>query len=116
MWTAGYNTYGQLGRDENAGTNKANPTFKPASVNPDAITFEELLNTPIYNDSVFFVQFKKFEDIQGPVITGLENGKTDCDAVEFEVTDNVGVASVKAGDVELSPTNANILLKKELVP
>ena len=55
-------------------------------------------------------------DITAPVISGIENGKTYCDTVEFEVSDNVGVASVKAGDVELSPTNANILLKKELVP
>ena len=45
-------------------------------------------------------------DSVNPVITGLENGKTYCDTAEFEVTDNVGVASV----------TANIRLKKEKVP
>ena len=109
MWTAGYNSYGQLGRDENAGTTKPNPTFKQAAVNPDAITFEELLNTPIYNDPVFLVKFK---DIQGPVITGLENNKTYCDAVEFEVSDNDGIASVKANDVELTATNGKYTIEK----
>ena len=110
VWTAGWNEYGQLGRDENAGTNSANPTFKQAAVNPNAITFEELLNTPIYNNSVFLV---KFNDIQGPVITGLENGKTYCDAVEFTVADNDGVASVKAGDNKLTAgTNGKYTLEK----
>ena len=109
VWTAGYNSYGQLGRDENAGTTKPNPTFKQAAVNPDAITFEELLNTPIYNDPVFLVKFK---DIQGPVITGLENNKTYCDAVEFEVSDNDGIASVKANDVELTATNGKYTIEK----
>ena len=110
VWTAGWNEYGQLGRDENAGTYNANPTFKQADVNPNAITFEELLNTPIYNDSVFLVKFK---DIQCPVITGLENGKTYCDAVEFTVADNNGVASVKAGDNKLTAgTNGKYTLEK----
>ena len=51
-------------------------------------------------------------DITAPVISGIENGKTYCDTVEFEVSDNVGVASVKAGDVELSPTNGKYTLEK----
>lgn len=47
-----------------------------------------------------------WESVEAPIITGLENGKTYCDAVEFEVTDNVGVASVTANDAPLTP-NAN---------
>ena len=109
VWTAGNNEYGQLGRDENAGTDNTNPTFKQADVNPNAITFEELLNTPIYNNSVFLVKFK---DIQCPVITGLENSKTYCDAVEFEVSDNDGIASVKAGNTELTESNGKYTLEK----
>ena len=42
-------------------------------------------------------------DSVNPVITGLENGKTYCDTAEFEVTDNVGVASVTANGGELIP-------------
>ncbi|MDO4479605.1 MAG: InlB B-repeat-containing protein [Erysipelotrichaceae bacterium] len=53
-----------------------------------------------------------WESVEAPIITGLENGKTYCDAVEFEVTDNVGVASVTAGGVELSPTNGKYTLAK----
>ena len=49
---------------------------------------------------------------EAPKFTGLENGKTYCDAVEFEVTDNVGVARVTAGGVELSPTNGKYTLEK----
>ncbi|MGN0532083.1 MAG: RCC1 domain-containing protein, partial [Eubacterium sp.] len=64
VWTAGNNGYGQLGREENIGTDNANPTFAQATVNPDAITFEEWLNTPIYNDSEFIVKFKvKYETV-----------------------------------------------------
>ena len=65
VWTAGKNTYGQLGREENIDTYNANPTFKQPTVNPDAaITFKELLNTPIYNDSEFIVKFKvKYETV-----------------------------------------------------
>ena len=32
VWTAGLNDYGQLGRDENVGTNKPNLTFKQVAV------------------------------------------------------------------------------------
>ena len=106
VWTAGYNYQGQLGRTAN---NSPNTTFKQAAVNPNAITFEKLLNTPIYNDSVFLVKFK---DIQCPVITGLENNKTYCDAVEFTVTDNDGIASVKAGNTELTESNGKYTLEK----
>ena len=53
-----------------------------------------------------------WESVEAPIITGLENGKTYCDAVEFEVTDNVGVASVTAGDEELTPTNGKYTLEK----
>lgn len=45
----------------------------------------------------------KWESAKAPVITGLENNKTYCDTVEFEVSDNVGVASVTANGVELIP-------------
>ena len=53
-----------------------------------------------------------WESVEAPIITGLENGKTYCDAVEFEVTDNVGVASVTAGDEALRPTNGKYTLEK----
>ena len=53
-----------------------------------------------------------WESVEAPIITGLENGKTYCDAIEFEVTDNVGVASVTAGDEELTPTNGKYTLEK----
>ena len=43
-----------------------------------------------------------WKDIEKPVITGLENNKTYCDTVEFDVTDNVGVTSVTANGVELT--------------
>ncbi len=42
----------------------------------------------------------KWESAKAPVITGLENNKTYCDTVEFEVSDNVGVASVQVDGVE----------------
>ena len=45
----------------------------------------------------------RWKDSVNPVITGLENGKTYCDTAEFEVTDNVGVASVTANGGELIP-------------
>lgn len=48
----------------------------------------------------------KWEDNEAPLITGLENSKTYCDTVEFEVSDNEGVASVTANDAPLTP-NAN---------
>ena len=54
----------------------------------------------------------KWENPEAPVITGLEDGKTYCDAVEFEVTDNVGVASVKAGNTELTESNGKYTLEK----
>ena len=50
--------------------------------------------------------------IQKPVITGLENGKTYCDDVEFTVSDNDGIASVKANDVELTATDGKYTLAK----
>ena len=48
----------------------------------------------------------KWEDNEAPLITGLENSNTYCDTVEFEVSDNEGVASVTANDAPLTP-NAN---------
>ena len=54
----------------------------------------------------------QWKDIQKPVITGLENGKIYCDAVEFEVSDNDGIASVKANDVELTATDGKYTLAK----
>ncbi len=44
-----------------------------------------------------------WRDIEKPVITGLENGKTYCAAVEFEVSDNDGIASVQVDGVEWTP-------------
>ena len=40
----------------------------------------------------------QYKDITVPVILGIENGKTYCAAVEFEVSDNDGIASVKTGN------------------
>ena len=48
-----------------------------------------------------------WKSVEAPVITGLENGKTYCDTVQFEVSDNVGVASVTANDVSLTPDANN---------
>ena len=48
----------------------------------------------------------QWKDIEKPVITVLENQKTYCDEVQFEVSDNDGVASVTANDAPLTP-NAN---------
>ena len=44
-----------------------------------------------------------WKDSVNPVITGLENNKTYCDTVEFEASDNVGVASVQVDGVEWTP-------------
>ena len=52
-------------------------------------------------------------DASVPVISGIENGKTYCDAVEFEVSDNDGIASVKAGEAVLKiGTNGKYTLEK----
>ena len=56
--------------------------------------------------------YAQWKDIQKPVIAGLENGKTYCDAVEFTVSDNDGIASVKANDVELTATDGKYTLSK----
>ena len=65
------------------------------------------------NDTVTSVTLvAQWKDIQKPVITGLENGKIYCDAVEFEVSDNDGIASVKANDVELTATDGKYTLAK----
>ncbi len=49
----------------------------------------------------------KWENPEAPVITGLEDGNTYCDAVQFDVTDNGGVASVTANGVALTPDANN---------
>lgn len=55
------------------------------------------------NDTVTSVTLvAQWKDIENPVITGLENGKTYCAAVEFEVSDNDKIESVKAGDEVLT--------------
>ena len=65
------------------------------------------------NDTVTSVTLvAQWKDIQKPVITGLENGNIYCDAVEFEVCDNDGIASVKANDVELTATDGKYTLAK----
>ena len=109
VWTAGLNNYGQLGRDENTNTANANSTFTQTDVILNTITFDEFVNIPIHYNSVFIVKFK---DIQKPVITGPENGKSYCDTVEFTVTDNDGIASVTANNVELTATNGKYTLEK----
>ena len=64
------------------------------------------------NDTVTSVTLvAQWKDIKNPVITGLENGKTYCTAVEFEASDNDGIASVKAGnDVLSADTNGKYTL------
>ena len=65
------------------------------------------------NDTVTSVTLvAQWKDIQKPVITGLENNKTYCDTVEFTVTDNDGIASVKAGSTELTEANGKYTLAK----
>ena len=49
----------------------------------------------------------RWKDIVYPVITELENGKTYCDTVQFEVSDNDGIASVTANGVTLTPDANN---------
>ena len=51
-------------------------------------------------------------NITAPVISGIENNKTYCDTVEFTVTDNDGIASVKAGNTELTESNGKYTLEK----
>ena len=66
------------------------------------------------NDTVTSITpVAQWKDIQKPVITGLENGKTYCDTVEFEVSDNDGITSVKAENTTLTPgTNSKYTLAK----
>ena len=66
------------------------------------------------NDTVTSVTLvAQWKDIQKPVITGLENGKTYCGNVEFTISDNDGIASVKAGDEVLTVgTNGKYTLAK----
>ncbi|MDD6095471.1 MAG: InlB B-repeat-containing protein, partial [Clostridia bacterium] len=55
------------------------------------------------NDTVTSITLvAQWKDIENPVITGLENGKTYCATVEFEVSDNDKIESVKAGDEVLT--------------
>lgn len=51
--------------------------------------------------------YANWKDTTVPVISGINDGNTYCDAVEFEVSDNVGVARVTANDVELTPDANN---------
>ena len=53
----------------------------------------------------------QYKDITAPIILGIEEGKTYCDNVEFEVSDNDGIASVKAGnEVLIVGTNGKYTL------
>ena len=55
----------------------------------------------------------QWKDSEKPAISGIENGKTYCDAVQFEVSDNDGIASVKAGNNTLTAgTNGKYTLEK----
>ena len=57
--------------------------------------------------------YAQWRDTAKPVITGVENGKTYCDTVEFTVTDNDGIASVTANDKKLTPdANGKYTLEK----
>ena len=65
------------------------------------------------NDTVTSVTLvAQWKDTEKPVITGLENGKTYCDAVKFEVSDNDSIASVKAGNTVLTATNGKYTIEK----
>ena len=66
------------------------------------------------NDTVTSVTLiAQWKDTEKPVITRLENGKTYCDDVDFTVSDNDGIASVKAGDEVLTVgTNGKYTLEK----
>ena len=67
----------------------------PSSVTVDANNSFTMPSTPLEITA-------QWKDIEKPVITGLENGKTYCAAVEFKVSDNDGIASVKAGNQVLT--------------
>ncbi len=77
----------------------------PSSVTVDANNSFTMPSTPLEITAQWI-------DIQKPVITGLENNKTYCDVVEFTVSDNGSIASVKANDVELTATNGKYTLAK----
>ena len=55
----------------------------------------------------------QYKDIAAPVILGIEDGKTYCNTVEFTVSDNDRIASVKAGDdILIAGTNGKYTLEK----
>ncbi|MDO4487174.1 MAG: InlB B-repeat-containing protein [Bacillota bacterium] len=66
------------------------------------------------SDSVSSIELKaQWKDVTLPVILGIIPGNTYCDAVEFEASDNDGIASVKAGDDVLKAgTNGKYTLEK----
>ena len=66
------------------------------------------------NDTVTSVTLvAQWKDIEKPAISGIENGKIYCDAVQFEVSDNDDIASVKADNNKLTAgTNGKYTLEK----
>lgn len=57
-------------------------------------------NSPVGHDIVLKAMWK---DTGYPVITGIEDGKTYCDTIQFEVSDNIGVSSVTVNDQMVTP-------------
>lgn len=55
-----------------------------------------------YSDNKDVTLYPAWKEAADPVITGLENDKIYCGTVKFQVTDNVGVASVEFGDMILT--------------
>ena len=51
-----------------------------------------------------------WRDMQAPVVSGLQDGKTYCSAVEFTATDNDGIASVTANGTPLPEENGKYTL------
>ena len=78
---------------------------------------ETPMNFPFSSDNLIpgtvIDVYALWQDSEAPVISGVEDGKTYCDAVEFEVSDNDGIASVKAGNEVLTVgTNGKYTLAK----
>ena len=88
---------------------RGNYTFAGWNTKADGTGTAYAAGSAITTGATLYAQWK---DIQKPVITGLESNKTYCVDVEFTVSDNDGIASVKAGANELTTTNGKYTLEK----
>lgn len=91
---------------------EGNTTAVPEAPTKEGYSFEGWYNgdnkyefTESVTDNITLTA--QWKDIEKPVITVLENQKTYCDEVQFEVSDNDGVASVTANGVTLTPDANN---------